>query len=271
MSGPAFLLSCALLILASIVPTASVADEAPVTPKDGKLLVGWTKGTPPASHQGATPPVGTPSRPTAPTCLEDPSNPNCRPVLTCTQASVGAATYALSLTAPAHAAVALGSCTPDPAVSQGPQLTPGRVLRAFQSIPLPSGKLSVQPPGGRTLVNFDTIFSTEAAPFDEAVTLLGHQIRLRIFPTAYVWHFDQGASETTDWPGKPYERGVPIEEYITHQYVDADVTVTPRVDVTWGAEYSVDGGEWLDGPGTVTSTGPEARLRIVEAKPVLTG
>jgi hypothetical protein len=166
----------------------------------------------------------------------------------------------------------MGWCEPPAeAEAQGPQVTPGRVLSAFRRIPLPAGKLSIQPPGGKTLVNFDTIFSTTASDLTRTIRLLGHRVDLRISPTAYVWNHGDDTSQTTDGPGRPYEQGVDMEEYVTHQYTDADVTVRPSVDVTYGATYRVDGGPWQDVVGTVTITGLTAQLRIVEAKPVLTG
>jgi hypothetical protein len=38
-----------------------------------------------------------------------------------------------------------------------PTVTPGMVAAAFRRIPLPESELNVQPPNGRTLVNFDTL------------------------------------------------------------------------------------------------------------------
>ena len=62
-----------------------------------------------------------------------------------------------------------------------------------------------------------------------------------------------------------------MNSYITHQYTDADVTVHPSVDTTYSAEYSVDGGPFQPVIGTVTIEGDAAGLRVVEARPVLTG
>lgn len=122
------------------------------------------------------------------------------------------------------------------------------------------------------LVSFDTIFSTTADRIERRIRVAGIPVAVRIWPSAYTWHWgDKTLPETTEESGRPYERGVPMEDYITHQYVDAHVTVQPRVDVTYAAEFSVRGGAWQPVDGTVTIDGSPASLRILEARPMLTG
>ncbi|HEY0952439.1 MAG TPA: hypothetical protein VGD85_19750, partial [Nocardioides sp.] len=53
------------------------------------------------------------------------------------------------------------SSCPEDSVAAPPEVTPGLVLRALRRVPLPASELVVQPPGGRTLVNFETNFYTE--------------------------------------------------------------------------------------------------------------
>jgi len=246
-------------------------DGGGIDPARNSLEGHWAETTPSIGVPG----MGQPDSggleaavPSTPTCADAPDDPTCRAVRLCEPDSKSATGYAWQ--AYGHLmAGSLSECTP--AEAQGPQVTPGRVLSAFRRIPLPAGKLSIQPPGGKTLVNFDTIFSTTAEDLTRTIRLLGHRVDLRISPTAYVWKHGDDTSQTTDGPGRPYEQGVDMEEYVTHQYTDADVTVRPSVDVTYGATYRVDGGPWQDVVGTVTITGPTAQLRIVEAKPVLTG
>jgi hypothetical protein len=146
------------------------------------------------------------------------------------------------------------------------------IERAFRRLPLPASGLVVQPPGGKTLVNFDTIFSTEAEPFERTVRLLGREVRLRIWASSFSWHFgDDSEPLSTTEAGRTYQRGLPMDSYISHQYRDADVTVHPRVNTTYSAEYSVDGQPFQPVIGTVTIDGVPATLRVVEARPVLTG
>jgi hypothetical protein len=158
-------------------------------------------------------------------------------------------------------------CLAEPAATISSEV----VLAAMRRVQPPRSRLAVQPPGGQTLVNFDTIFSTESEPFRRTVRLLGHEVVLKIWASSFRWQFGDGLALTTDHPGRTYERGLPMDSYITHQYTDADVTVHPSVDTTYSAEYSVDGGPFQPVNGTVTIEGDAAGLRVVEARPVLTG
>jgi hypothetical protein len=154
----------------------------------------------------------------------------------------------------------------DPAIT-GPNL-PALVLRAFQRIPLPAPTLDIQPPKGKTLIGLETIYSTKAEPFTRNLTLLGQPIQLRIHATSYTWNHGDNTTQTTDWPGKPWERGTSIEHYITHTY-DNTGNVTPSVQVTWSAEYRIGNGTWQPVNGTVERTSPPTALQIVEAEPQL--
>jgi len=158
------------------------------------------------------------------------------------------------------------TCIDEPASAASAALL---VRRAFKRVPLPAARLVVQPPGGKTLVNFETIFSTEAAPFKRTVRLLGHEVVLKIRPSSFSWHFgdDSEPLSTTDG-GRRYQRGLPMDSYITHEYTHANVTVHPRVDTTYSAEYSVDGQPFQPVIGTVTIDGAPVSLRVVEARPV---
>jgi hypothetical protein len=153
--------------------------------------------------------------------------------------------------------------TPPPAPRQ--QLTAAMIARAFQHVPLPALATRVQP-AGRTLVNFDTIFFTEARPITRTLTLLGQQVRLDIRPSRFTWTYGDGSTETTSVPGAPY----PSKE-VTHRYPHAHTTVAAHVAVTWTAEYAVNGAAPRPVDGTVTTVGPDTRLAIAEAVPALSG
>ncbi|MFC6287618.1 hypothetical protein ACFP3Q_14620 [Nocardioides sp. GCM10027113] len=150
------------------------------------------------------------------------------------------------------------------------QVTQADVLRAFQRVPVPASRVSIQPPGGVTLVNLDTIFSTQAQPFTRTIGLLGHRVELDIRPAEFRWVNGDGTVQVTDWPGKPWRRGTPVHELITHRYDDADPRLQARVDTTWTARYRVDGGPWQDVGGTVTTTGEPFDLAVRSAAPHLT-
>ena len=155
-------------------------------------------------------------------------------------------------------------------VAPTPQVTQALVLRAFQRIPVPASRVSIQPPGGKTLVNLETIFSTEAQEFTRTIGLLGHRVDLEIWPSRFEWVTGDGADFATDWAGRPWEKGVPMGELITHTYDDAQ-GVTTRVDTTWSARYRVDGGSWDDVGGTVTIEGEPFELSVLSAEPHLVG
>jgi hypothetical protein len=154
---------------------------------------------------------------------------------------------------------------PAAAPAPRPQVTPGVVQTALRRIGLPSLRARTQPED-KTLVNFDTIFYTAPQPFTRTVTLLGRQVQVTATPSVFIWHYGDGTTATTATPGAPY----PAKD-VTHDYMDAHVTVRTSVDVTYSGRFHVDGGPWQTIPGTVTITGPTAPLRVSEATPLLSG
>jgi hypothetical protein len=160
------------------------------------------------------------------------------------------------------------ACAPAP-VAAPAQITQGLVLRALRRVELPASTLVVQPPGGKTLVNFDTLFRTEAEPFTRTVRLLGHRVDLAITPASFSWSHGDGTRQVTSDPGRAFQRGVAMDQYVSHRYQDAHVTMKPKVDTTYAARFRVDGGPWRDVNGTVTIPGSTVALRVVEARPTL--
>lgn len=149
------------------------------------------------------------------------------------------------------------------------QITEAMVLRALRRVTLPKPEIVIQPPGGKTLVNFETIFHTEAEPFTRSVRLLGVRVDLEITPTSYTWAHGDGTTQTTTESGVGYHKSLPMSAYITHEYAHAGVTLKPQVSTTYSARFRVDGGAWRDVSGTVTSQGGPIDLRVVEARTVL--
>lgn len=154
------------------------------------------------------------------------------------------------------------------ATATAPVLTPGRILEAFRRVPLPEASLEVQPPGGETLVNFDTILHTQAEPFTETVQLLGRQVTFDISPASFTWNLGNGESMTTTDPGRPWARGVPMEQFVSHRYTEAG-PVTLDLTTTWGARWRLGNGPWRDVDGTVTMTSPAQDLQVRTAQPQL--
>jgi hypothetical protein len=145
------------------------------------------------------------------------------------------------------------------------EITASMAAAALRVIPLPPSVLQVQPPNGRTLVNFDTNFFTQAGPFDRTVPMLGQNVDLHIVPSGFEWRFGDGASLATDLPGAPYP-----DLEVTHRYLDKG-RVAPSVDTTYTATFRVDGGPWRDVPGSVTIPGAPVNLQVLTATPTLVG
>lgn len=177
-------------------------------------------------------------------------------------------TFGLLPDAPAAAVPAAAAAAPGP---PQPQLTLAMIQQAFAQVPVPSSQIVVQPPDGETLVHFPTIYSTEAPSFVESLTLLGRRVDLQIRPVSYLWVHGDGTTQTTDWPGRAWQRGVDMGEYLSHDYDRTATGLDLRVDVTWTADFRVDGGAWQPVNGTVSVTGPSEQLNVLEADPLLVG
>lgn len=147
-------------------------------------------------------------------------------------------------------------------------LTPGRILEAFRRIPLPDAPLEIQPPGGETLVNFDTILHTQAEPFQETVQLLGRQVTFDITPATFTWSLGNDQTMTTTDPGRPWAPGTPMDAYVSHRYTQAG-PVTLQLTTTWTARWRLGNGPWRDVDGTVTMTSPAQDLQVRTARPQL--
>jgi hypothetical protein len=146
-------------------------------------------------------------------------------------------------------------------------LTPGAVRHAFERLTWPASTLVVQPPKGRTLVNFDTNFyTTNTHPTTRTVTLVGQRVTIEASPTAYTWHFGAaGADRTTTDPGAAYP-----DLRVTYRYLRVG-TVHPSVDTTYSGRYRVGSGRWRTIPATLTVHGAAVDLRVVSATPHLVG
>jgi hypothetical protein len=153
----------------------------------------------------------------------------------------------------------------EPADGTQAVVTPGIVAVALTRIPLPPAVLVIQPPNGRTLVNFETNFYTETQPFDRTVMLLGQRVDLHIVPSGFGWRFGDGGSLATAGPGSPYPHLDVTHRYLTKGHV------APSVDTTYTATFRVNGGPWRDVPGSVTIPGAPVELDVVTATPTLVG
>ncbi len=145
-------------------------------------------------------------------------------------------------------------------------VTAGLALTAMRRLTWPKSELIIQPPDGKTLVNFETNFyTTNTDATTQTVTLLGQRVTIEASPTRYTWRFDDGPAVTTSSPGAPYPR-----LKVTHNYLQA-ATYEPAVDTVYAGRYRIGNGPWQTIPATLTVPGTTEQLRAIEAKPTLVG
>jgi hypothetical protein len=161
-----------------------------------------------------------------------------------------------------------------------PQVTPFGAYAAVLRL-VPSPAIGAAPGKGRTLVNMETIFWVNSAADQSLgpVTLLGHQVGLRIHARATAWAFGDGSTDTSAGLGRPYAAADGCGEavcagYFGHTYVSTGA-MTVSATVTWAGEFSVDGGPWrgIANPATGANTvdGPAATrpITVIQARGVL--
>jgi hypothetical protein len=154
-----------------------------------------------------------------------------------------------------------------------PELVPGtrvlgmgKILDAFHNTAWAKPTTHTQPEGNVTLVTLATYFqvrwpTTGYQPGEiDTTTLLGNQVRIRPTAQSYTYLFGDGTSTgPTTSPGGTYPDG-----NITHAYPKAG-TYNSHIDITYGGEFSVDGGPWIPIPDTVTITGQPQPVTVKTA------
>lgn len=144
---------------------------------------------------------------------------------------------------------------------------------------VPKNPPVVQPPNGRTMVNWPTLFSSDVPdPWREVVDLgVGARVELEARPVNFLWRFGDGETRQTEHPGVAYgEPGYENEaDRILHRYQDVE-SVEVGVDITWsGYRYRIIGDdgpeEWQDVDGEHVSTGETTPLEVISMQSVLIG
>jgi hypothetical protein len=163
---------------------------------------------------------------------------------------------------------------PEPTAATPTIDIPGEVLAAFKRVGLPESAITVQPPGGETLVNFKTILSTQAERHQIQVHLdkVNLDVVLEVWPSRFVWHHGDGTTQESTTPGTPWTEGADVDGdgFITHTYTQKLEAAPVSVDTTWAAQFRVAGAAaWRPVNGTVTITGAPVTLAVREASPEL--
>jgi len=161
------------------------------------------------------------------------------------------------------------------ALTARPQVTPLLARQEIEKL-VPRPGIGVAPPGGKTLVNVQTVLwaNTPADRGLGTVTLLGtYRVALRVQVQQVAWAFGDGATEVADGPGLPYRKGehcttVTCPGHFGHVYATTG-TMTITEQVTWSGQYSVNGGAWQDVAGAVDGPAATAQVTVVQARGVL--
>lgn len=159
-------------------------------------------------------------------------------------------------------------------VNAAPQVTPVVAMAQVRKL-VPHPAIGIAPPGGRSLVNIQTLLWVDAAADQSlgTVTLLGHRVGLRIHVQRVDWDFGDGQTETTAEPGRKYDPGDPCSTvtcrgYWGHVYTTTGA-MTVFAQVTWSGEFRVGAGAWTPIAGAVTGPSVATGLTIRQARGVL--
>ena len=143
------------------------------------------------------------------------------------------------------------------------EITEEQVRRAVERFGMKPGEIETAPPGGKTLVDFDTVVWTEQGPYEFELDLAGTAVELMATPERYHWDFGDGHDARYDTPGVPYAESRPMNEYHTHSYErtgEFDITLTIDYHVRWNA-----GNGWQSITDTISSQPDQAHtLQVVE-------
>ena len=135
------------------------------------------------------------------------------------------------------------------------------VAQELTRLPLSGSTITIQPPGGNTLVNLDTIVYTDGATQDLSTTVLGTPLTIHVTPISYSWDFGDAAPPlVTTQTGAPYPH-----QTLTRPYTKPG-TYAITLTTTWSARYQPTGTtDWLPVTGTATTTTTAPPLTAYQA------
>ncbi|MHA7134217.1 hypothetical protein [Oerskovia turbata] len=132
----------------------------------------------------------------------------------------------------------------------------------FARLALAPSPVTIQPSGGWTLVNVETITYTNTAPQVFNTTLLDVPVTIEAVPAGFSWDYgDDTAPLVTTDPGRAYP-----EHTVAHVY-DRPATATIALTTTWTGRFQITGTPtWTPITGTATTTTTAPPLTIHEAR-----
>lgn len=149
---------------------------------------------------------------------------------------------------------------PGQGANQAAAVVPAVTAEDFRRLPMPAGRVHVQPGSGRTLVNVPTNVYVEASVAVLPTTVLGLAVRVRATPVEYGWSFGDGKSLRTSDAGAPYP-----DLRTTHTYT-SPASVRVGLTTVYRGEYSVAGSAWMPIAGTASVVSPSQPLTVVAAR-----
>lgn len=165
------------------------------------------------------------------------------------------------------------TCFPEDMPGSAPAPSVAMIVKAFHLTPWAKGAISTQPKGNTTLVNLKTFFKVDwsVAGYEpgevdalDPATMFGFRVDVRPKLVGFVYHFGDGESEgPTTSLGGVYPDGD-----IVHAYRKPG-TYQTSVEATFGADFRINGGAWLNLPTTVVVQQPATPVTVREARAVL--
>ena len=158
------------------------------------------------------------------------------------------------------------TCFPEEAPGAKPALTMQQVIQAFHDTKFAKPKVEIQPKGNVTLVTLPTYFQLvwpsqgfqpDEVDHPDPARLAGFQVEIRPTLKSVNYVYGDGTSSgATESLGGPYPEGDIVKKY------DRAGTYDVRADVTYGGQFRVGGGQWIDIPGQVVIQGSPEPLQV---------
>ncbi len=150
---------------------------------------------------------------------------------------------------------------------------PGFTVDDLRRLPLPPGRVVLEPGNGYALARVPLNAVADAAALVLPADVAGFAVQVRATPASYTWDFGDGTVlGPTDDPGSPWEpsRSEDAAGGIQHTYLRGGA-VTVVLTTTYAGEFSVDGGAFQPVVGTAAVASPAVPLDVLEGRGALVG